>query len=238
MLEVRGLVRSFGTGEGVVDVLKDISFSLAQGETAAILGRSGSGKSTLLSLLAGLDRSDRGSIALHGEIVTGKDQTELAKLRANQISIVFQQFHLLPHLTAQENVALALEISKRAAGTYSLKGIKDEAAKTLNEVGLGERLTHFPSMLSGGEQQRVALARSLVTRPKLLLADEPSGSLDDETAAVVIDMLFDLVQKHAITFILVTHDTELANRCQKTFLLEHGLLREQIRTSPAVSTRR
>jgi len=224
MLEVKNLVRSFGQGTKKVEVLREMNLSLASGDTAAVLGRSGSGKSTLLSLLAGLDRPDSGEVVIAGKDLSTLTEAGLAEFRAREIGIIFQQFHLLPHLTAHENVSLALEISSQDRKALSLGSIRESAAEALAAVGLKDRLTHLPSMLSGGEQQRVAIARALIIEPRLLLADEPSGSLDQQTGEEIMELLFNLVSSRKTTFILVTHDFSLASRCNRAFQLEGGSL--------------
>lgn len=215
-LEVKDVWKSFRQGDARIEVLKGLSLSLAQGQTVAILGQSGSGKSTLLSLLAGLDGPDRGEILIAGENITRMSPEERTRFRGRNIGIVFQQFHLIPHLTALENVMLPLEIR----GDANASGM---AIELLQSVGLEKRKDHFPAQLSGGECQRVALARALITRPSLLLADEPSGSLDLKTGETVMNLLFDLVGKFSMSMILVTHNPELAARCQRRFLLSGGV---------------
>lgn len=216
MLEIQGLEKSFLQGEKTIHVLKDLNLSLKKGETLAILGQSGSGKSTLLSLLAGIDRPDHGKMILESVDLTDLSEAELAKLRSQKIGIIFQQFHLLPHLSALENVSLPLEILKRSD--------ENKAKQALIDVGLGHRMDHFPNQLSGGEKQRVAIARSMVIEPDLLLADEPSGSLDEGTGDQVMDLIFDLVKKKDKALILVTHNKFLAKKCERTLTLEGGSL--------------
>jgi putative ABC transport system ATP-binding protein len=216
MMEVRNLRKSYGQGATRLEVLKGINLDINQGERIALLGKSGSGKSTLLSLLAGLDNADEGSILIEGKDISRMPEKELTRFRAENMGIVFQQFHLVSTLTALENVLLPLEILKR--------GQKSEAQGLLESVGLGHRMHHLPSELSGGESQRVAIARALSHKPRLLFADEPSGNLDEETGETVMELLFDLVKKTGTTLVLVTHDTELARRCQRVIHLEHGSL--------------
>jgi putative ABC transport system ATP-binding protein len=214
-VKVESLVKSYQRGAEVISVLKNIAFEIPSGERVAILGPSGSGKSTLLSLLAGLDRYDSGTIQMGDTAFESLDDSGLTDFRAKNVGIVFQQFHLISTLNALENVALPLE----------LMGARDATAKALNlleAVGLSHRLKHFPSELSGGECQRVAMARALVTDAKLILADEPSGNLDSKTGAQVMDLLFDLVKKSGATLILVTHNEELALRCDKVVRLLDG----------------
>lgn len=214
MMQVRNLRKSYGQGATRLEVLKGINLEIRQGERIALLGKSGSGKSTLLSLLAGLDSADEGSILIEGKDISRMPEKDLTRFRAENMGIVFQQFHLVSTLTALENVYLPLEILKR--------GEKAEAQSLLENVGLGHRMHHLPSELSGGESQRVAIARALSHKPRLLFADEPSGNLDEETGETVMQLLFDLVEKTGTTLVLVTHDTELARRCERVIHLEHG----------------
>ncbi len=216
MLHIENLSKSFTQGGKQIEVLKGLGLKVEKGEKVAILGQSGSGKSTLLSLLAGIDRPDSGSMSFEGQNLEGLEERELTKLRSQKIGIIFQQFHLLPHLNALENVSLPLEI----------QGQTDigRAKKALEDVGLGHRMDHFPSQLSGGEKQRVAIARSMVIEPDLLLADEPSGSLDEGTGDSVMDLIFSLVDQKNKALILVTHNKLLAEKCEKIYTLEHGSL--------------
>lgn len=217
MMKVIGLKKSFGSGTQKVDVLKGIDFSLETGQTLALLGKSGSGKSTLLSMLAGLDRPDEGQVLISSKDVTAMTEAELTKFRAQNMGIVFQQFHLVSTLTALENVLLPLELLKRADAAATARNL-------LEAVGLSHRGDHLPSQLSGGESQRVALARALAIRPTILFADEPSGNLDEETGVKVMDLLFKMVEETKTTMVLVTHDPDLAKRCHLTVHLEHGSL--------------
>lgn len=203
-----------------IEVLKGIDLRIDKPETLAIVGHSGSGKTTLLTLLAGLDRPSSGAISVHGHDLATMGEKQLAQFRAKHLSIVFQQFHLLSNLTALENVALPLEIMK-------VENAKLLAEEELLNVGLAHRRNHFPSQMSGGECQRVAIARSLVMKPLVLLADEPSGNLDAQTGNQVMNLLFELAKSHATTLILVTHNEQLAARCSRKFVLADGLLREQ-----------
>jgi putative ABC transport system ATP-binding protein len=217
ILRVRHLHKEFPQPGGALRVLRGIDLELARGDTLAILGESGSGKSTLLALLAGLDSPTSGSIEVAGHDLGSLDENRLAAFRARQLGIVFQQYHLLGGLTALENAALPLElVGNRAASA--------RARAALERVGLGGRLDHFPHELSGGECQRVAIARALVGEPALILADEPSGSLDARTGDVVAELLFDLVAKQATTLVLVTHNEALAARCDRRLLLRDGVL--------------
>jgi len=223
ILKITDLHKSFHSpgNHTPIHVLKGINLKISQGETLAILGQSGSGKSTFLSLLAGLDRPTSGTIELDNQRMDTLSEANLSSFRARKISIVFQQFHLMPHLTALENVSLPLEL----AGDNEAQS---KAHHALSQVELGHRLAHFPSYLSGGECQRVAIARALVTRPALLLADEPTGSLDSRTGLQVIDQLLDLVQSVGMTMLLVTHDESLVNRSQRKLVLQEGTLHESV----------
>jgi putative ABC transport system ATP-binding protein len=208
MLEAKQLRKGFRQGGQQILAVNDVSFSVEKGETVAIVGPSGSGKTTLLSLLAGLENSDSGEVRIDGKVITGLREAELTRYRGEKIGIVFQQFHLMPHLSALENVSLPLEI----AGDQS---VAEKAMQALKSVGLEDRATHLPSQLSGGECQRVAIARATVIQPAVLFADEPSGNLDTETGSKVTDILFDLVRETQMTMILVTHDMELAAKCDR-----------------------
>ena len=220
ILKVEKLKKSYSIGGRralSIDVLKDVNFEVQKGETIAILGDSGSGKSTLLSIIGGLDRPDSGSINFLDKDFGQLNEKQLTQLRAHSISIVFQEYHLLPHLTALENVEIVLELQE-------IQEVRKTALRLLNQVDLQDRASHFPVELSGGEQQRVAIARSLANNPDLLLADEPSGSLDQKTGNKVIDLFFKLVKERKMTLILVTHGRELAKRCDRIFNLEEGVL--------------
>ncbi len=219
ILRVRDVHKSFPQPGGTLEVLRGVELEVREGETVAILGTSGSGKSTLLSLLAGLDAPTRGSVEVAGQDLAALDEAGLAAFRASQLGIVFQQYHLLGGLTALENTSLPLELHDVAAPDAETR-----ARDALERVGLGERLGHFPHELSGGEQQRVAIARALVVEPALILADEPSGSLDDRTGEIVMGLLFDLVAKQGTTLVLVTHSDPLAARCDRALRLRDGVL--------------
>jgi len=217
ILEVEHLGKTVSDATGELTILHDISFTLAARESAAIVGASGSGKSTLLTLLAGLDVPSHGDVRLLGESLFALNEDARAALRAQHVGFVFQNFQLLSNLTALENVMLPLE----------LRGDKDarvQAQAMLERVGLGQRLSHYPRVLSGGEQQRVALARAFVLRPALLLADEPTGSLDFATGAQVMDLMFELNREAGTTLILVTHDQGIAERCERQLRIEAGRL--------------
>lgn len=199
----------------MLDILVDIDFTLQAGQSLAIVGESGSGKSTLLALLAGLDLPTRGEVILSGQSLGALDEDGRAALRARDIGFVFQNFQLLGHMTALENVMLPLEL----AGVPQARA---RALDMLERVGLGQRLRHYPKLLSGGEQQRVALARAFVVQPRLLLADEPTGSLDPATGERIMDLMFRLNAEQGTTLILVTHDMQLARRCDRTLTLQAG----------------
>ena len=220
VLEVEDLCKSVpsldGGGEELV-ILAEVNLAIARGESVAIVGPSGSGKSTLLGLLAGLDVPSRGRVRLDGVDLGRLDEDARAQLRAEKLGFVFQSFQLLPTLTALENVMLPLELVGR-------RDARTEAERVLERVGLAQRLRHYPAQLSGGEQQRVAIARAFASGPSLLLADEPTGNLDAHTGSRIIQLLFDLNHEQGTTLVLVTHDTELAKRCDRTLQLREGRL--------------
>ncbi len=220
ILAVRGLCKEVQDASGKLAILRDISFALEAGQTAAIVGASGSGKSTLLGILAGLDTPTAGTVRLAGQDLFSLDEDQRAALRARHVGFVFQSFQLMPNLTALENVMLPLELS-------GAPDPRAQATAMLQRVGLGERLQHRPKVLSGGEQQRVALARAFVVQPELLLADEPTGSLDHATGAAIMDLMFALNREQGTTLVLVTHDRQLAERCERLLTIEAGQLREQ-----------
>jgi putative ABC transport system ATP-binding protein len=203
--------------DGELTILDDISFDLKSGETLAIVGASGSGKTTLLGLLAGLDQPSTGEVFLAGQALSSMDENQRAQLRQQQVGFVFQSFHLLPTLTALENVMLALEIAHHSK-------VKERAKEALEMVGLGHRLSHYPRQLSGGEQQRVAIARAFANEPAIMFADEPTGNLDRRTGNDIADLLFDLNQRVQTALVLVTHDPQLAERCQITHTIDGGRL--------------
>ena len=220
ILELRKVTKSFTAKGENLDILQDINLQLHQGESIAILGKSGSGKSTLLSLLAGLDTPSSGEIVLSGKDISKMSEKELGAFRARKIAIVFQQFHLLPHLSALENVSLPLQFLY----DFTPAQIKEEATEALRVVGLEHRLDHYPRELSGGEQQRVAIARAIVVKSDLLLADEPTGNLDHQTNSQVSEQFFDIVHKNRLSLILVTHDESISRRCDKRYRLTEGRL--------------
>ena len=215
IIAVEHLYKSVTDSTGTLDILCDIDFTLAARETAAIVGASGSGKSTLLSIIAGLDTPTRGTVRLAGQDLFAIDEDERAALRAQKVGFVFQSFQLLGNLTALENVMLPLELGGR-------KESRKAAAEMLARVGLAERLGHYPKVLSGGEQQRVALARAFVVQPAVLLADEPTGSLDFATGDTVMKLMFDLNRELGTTLVLVTHDAAIAARCERRITIEAG----------------
>lgn len=215
-IEVIGLSKQVADATGMLTILNDIHFTISQGESVAIVGPSGSGKSTLLGLLAGLDTPTAGDVIAQGQSLFSLDEDGRAAFRAKHVGFVFQSFQLLPNLTALENVMLPLELAGKPA--------TEPASRILDEVGLGHRLNHFPSTLSGGEQQRVSLARAFVQNPDILFADEPTGSLDEATGQRIIDLMFKLHHERSTTLILVTHDPALAARCQRQLTLHGGHL--------------
>lgn len=211
------------SGGSALHILKSITFAIKPGEVVSVVGPSGSGKTSLLMVLGGLEKASDGLVSVGGSDLTGLDEDQLADVRRQNIGILFQNFHLIPSMTALENVALALEI---AFDDLPLSEIRARARAALAEVGLAERETHLPSALSGGEQQRVGLARAIVTRPRLLLADEPTGNLDQETAASAIDLLFSLARRNTMAVLLITHDNGLAMRADRRMRMDRGELRE------------
>jgi putative ABC transport system ATP-binding protein len=217
VLEARSLRKQVSSPEGMLTILDDVSLAVAAGETVAVVGASGAGKSTLLALLAGLDEPSAGSVWLEGVELSALDEDGRAEMRARHVGFVFQSFHLVPALTAHENVMLPLELAGR-------RDARAAARSVLEQVGLGPRLGHYPRQLSGGEQQRVAIARAFVTRPAVLFADEPTGNLDTATGARVIDLLFDLNAANGTTLVLVTHDRSIAGRCNRVIELDAGRL--------------
>ena len=206
---------SLGEGAARVHILKDVSLRVGAGEAVGLIGASGSGKSTLLMVMAGLERPDDGEVVVNGVSFNGLDEDDLARFRGRHVGIVFQSFHLIPTMTAIENVAVPLELAGRADAF-------ERAARELAAVGLGERLHHYPSQLSGGEQQRVALARALAPDPAILVADEPTGNLDETTGTQIVDLLFTKHRERGMTLVLVTHDASLARRCDRVVRLRSG----------------
>ncbi len=223
LIELKNVQLTLSSVAGKVDILRDINFALNQGEQVAILGPSGAGKSSLLLLMAGLERLTAGEIFFRGHQFNSLNEDQLAHLRRDFIGIVFQAFHLIPTMTAIENVALPLELANRR-NAFNL------SKELLNQVGLGQRLTHYPSQLSGGEQQRVALARALVMSPPLILADEPTGNLDVQTGKMVMDLLLSLCLENQTALVLITHDLLLAERfSRQVHLLDGCIVSDQTR---------
>ena len=219
MIEISDLSMHYQLGTARIDVLRSVNLSVAAGQRIAITGPSGSGKTSLLLLLSGLERPAQGRITIDGTELGSMDADALADLRRDRIGIVFQSFHLLPSLSALDNVALPLQMANQPDA-------HERAAALLQRVGLGGRQTHYPSQLSGGEQQRVAIARALVHRPRLLLADEPTGNLDDHTGEAIRELLFELNTEAGTTLVLVTHDPDFAARCDRVLRLHDGHLGE------------
>ena len=215
IISVEHVCKSVTDSTGTLDILRDIHFTLAQRETVAIVGASGSGKSTLLSIIAGLDTPTSGTVRLAGQDIFAMDEDSRAALRAQKVGFVFQSFQLMGNLNALENVMLPLELAGR-------RDSRKAATEMLGRVGLGARLGHYPKVLSGGEQQRVALARAFVVQPAVLLADEPTGSLDFATGETVMQLMFDLNREQGTTLVLVTHDRGIAQRCEQRITIEAG----------------
>jgi putative ABC transport system ATP-binding protein len=222
---MRGIDLSLGRGAARVHILRGVAMTIGKGEAVGIVGPSGSGKSTLLMIMAGLERPDRGEVEIDGVKLGAMNEDALARFRGQRIGIVFQSFHLIPTMTALENVAAPLEL----AGAYDATA---RATAELEQVGLGDRLSHYPAQLSGGEQQRVALARALCPRPSLLIADEPTGNLDETTGNTIVDLIFNLPARRGATLALVTHDAALAARCDRVIRMRSGKVEE---TPAAVS---
>jgi putative ABC transport system ATP-binding protein len=221
IISVEHVFKSVTDSTGTLDILRDIDFALAQRETAAIVGASGSGKSTLLSIIAGLDTPTGGTVRLAGQDLFAMDEDQRAALRADKVGFVFQSFQLMGNLTALENVMLPLELGGR-------RDARKAAGDMLARVGLSERLGHYPKVLSGGEQQRVALARAFVVQPAVLLADEPTGSLDFATGETIMKLMFDLNTELGTTLVLVTHDHAIAQRCTRRITIEAGRIAEPV----------
>jgi len=215
LIAVEQLSKSVSDSTGVLDILRDINLSFTAGETVAIVGASGSGKSTLLSILAGLDTPSHGTVRLLGQDLFALSEDDRAAVRAQKMGFVFQSFQLLGNLTALENVMLPLELAGQ-------RDARARAAQMLERVGLGQRLNHYPRLMSGGEQQRVALARAFVVEPAVLLADEPTGSLDFATGQTIMELMFALNRERGTTLILVTHDREIAAQCDRSITIEAG----------------
>ncbi len=220
VIALKDVSLTLGTRAGPVDILKSVELAVAPGESVAVVGPSGSGKTSLLMVIAGLERASRGRVAVAGHELDGLDEDALALVRGANIGIVFQSFHLVPTMTALENVALPLELAGKpdAFGT---------ARALLEEVGLSHRVDHFPAQMSGGEQQRVAVARALSPRPQIVLADEPTGNLDGKTGEHVADLLFELHRRRSATLVLVTHETALARRCGRIVRMADGAIERE-----------
>jgi len=221
---MRGVDLSLGRGAARVHILRDVSVTIARGEAVGIVGASGSGKSTLLMIMAGLERPDRGEVEIDGVRLGKLSEDALARFRGARVGIVFQSFHLIPTMTALENVAAPLELAGAPRAV-------ERAREELDQMGLGDRMGHYPAQLSGGEQQRVALARALCPRPSLLIADEPTGNLDETTGRAIMELIFDLPARRGATLALVTHDPALAARCDRIVGMRSGA----IETTPFVS---
>ena len=217
MLKVERLTKSYATAAGPLAVLREVSFELAAGSSLAVVGPSGSGKTTLLGLCAGLDRPSGGEVVVAGEAIGAMSEDERARVRNDHVGFVFQNFQLIPTLTALENVLV-----RGGWGGGGGAGKTVEARALLERVGLGERYDHYPVQLSGGEQQRVALARAFINAPKILFCDEPTGNLDGDTAHTVVELIFELNREKGTTLVLVTHDLELAKRCERSLRLRRG----------------
>ncbi|WP_417658508.1 ABC transporter ATP-binding protein [Pseudidiomarina sp.] len=222
LIQTTQLEKKVTTQDGILHILQPIDLSIKEGETVAIVGASGSGKSTLLALLAGLDLASGGDVSIDNVKLSDLDEEQRAKVRADKIGFIFQSFLLIPSLTALENVMLPAELAGH-------KNAEQQARDLLTKVGLGERLTHYPNQLSGGEQQRVAIARAFIGTPKILFADEPTGNLDATTGHKVEDLLFQMNEESGTTLVMVTHDAELANRCQRVLRMDAGRLAEVTR---------
>ncbi|RPA70167.1 ABC transporter ATP-binding protein [Cyclobacteriaceae bacterium YHN15] len=219
ILSVKNVSKTYQSGSRKLTVLDEVNFDIESGESIAIVGPSGSGKTTLLGLCAGLDSASSGSVVLHGNAFEKLNEDQRAGVRNQYVGFIFQNFQLLPTLTALENVMVPLELKKR-------KDAKEKAKALLEKVGLGDRITHYPSQLSGGEQQRVSIARAFANEPKILFADEPTGNLDTETGVMIEDLIFDMNRDQGTTLILVTHDPELAKRTNRIINIKGGKIQE------------
>ena len=221
ILDLQNVSKTYQSGSRKLTVLDQVTFSIQAGETIAIVGPSGSGKTTLLGLCAGLDSSSTGSVVLNGEFLEKLNEDQRAAVRSRDVGFIFQNFQLLPTLTALENVMVPLELKKR-------KDAKEKAMELLEKVGLKDRATHYPTQLSGGEQQRVSIARAFANAPKILFADEPTGNLDTETGSMIENLIFDLNKEQGTTLVLVTHDLELAAKTQRIVHIKGGKIQEDI----------
>jgi putative ABC transport system ATP-binding protein len=220
LLNLKNVVKKVKTGSDELTILQGLYLEIKHGESLAIVGASGSGKSTLLGIMAGLDQATSGEVWLNGQALHSLDEDQRAAVRAEGVGFVFQNFQLLPALTALENVRLPLEMTQQ----YSLKECQALAQQWLDKVGLGHRMQHYPTQLSGGEQQRVAIARAFACQPSVLFADEPTGNLDRKTGKSIIDLLFEFNQQNQTSLVLVTHDEHLAQRCQRSIHIEDGMI--------------
>ena len=220
ILDLQNVSKTYQSGSRKLTVLDQVTFSIQPGETIAIVGPSGSGKTTLLGLCAGLDSSSTGSVVLNGEALENLNEDQRAAVRSRDVGFIFQNFQLLSTLTALENVMVPLELKKR-------KDAKEKAMELLDKVGLKDRATHYPTQLSGGEQQRVSIARAFANAPKILFADEPTGNLDTETGAMIENLIFDLNKEQGTTLVLVTHDLELAAKTQRIVHIKGGKIQEE-----------
>jgi putative ABC transport system ATP-binding protein len=221
ILDLQNVSKTYQSGSRKLTVLDQVTFSIQAGETIAIVGPSGSGKTTLLGLCAGLDSSSTGSVVLNGESLEKLNEDQRAAVRSRDVGFIFQNFQLLPTLTALENVMVPLELKKRT-------NAKEKAMELLDKVGLKDRATHYPTQLSGGEQQRVSIARAFANAPKILFADEPTGNLDTETGAMIENLIFDLNKEQGTTLVLVTHDLELAAKTRRIVHIKGGKIQEDI----------
>ncbi len=219
ILDLQNVSKTYQSGSRKLTVLDQVTFSIQAGETIAIVGPSGSGKTTLLGLCAGLDSSSTGSVVLNGEALENLNEDQRAAVRSRDVGFIFQNFQLLPTLTALENVMVPLELKKR-------KDAKEKAMELLDKVGLKDRATHYPTQLSGGEQQRVSIARAFANAPKILFADEPTGNLDTETGTMIENLIFDLNKEQGTTLVLVTHDLELAAKTRRIVHIKGGKIQE------------
>ncbi|MTI18280.1 ABC transporter ATP-binding protein [Rhodobacteraceae bacterium RKSG542] len=219
VITLDGVELSLGHGAGRVHILKGISLQISKGQSVGLVGPSGSGKSTLLMIMAGLERADKGSVSIAGHELGGMSEDELARFRGNNVGIIFQSFHLVPNMTALENVAIPLELAGEPDAF-------ERAKKELEAVGLGSRLAHYPAQLSGGEQQRVAVARALVSNPEILIADEPTGNLDEDTGRQIVELMFSAQRERNMTLVLVTHDGALADKCERKIQVRSGTITE------------
>lgn len=224
VLSLKNAALSLDGNAGRVDILHGISLAVAKGETVGLVGPSGSGKSSLLMIMGGLERATGGTVTALGQDLTAMNEDALARFRRGHMGVVFQSFHLIPTMTALENVATPLELA-------GVRDAFDRAEAELEAVGLAHRSGHYPSQMSGGEQQRVALARALVTRPDILLADEPTGNLDGANGQAIMDLLFDLRDRHGATLVLVTHAPELAARCDRVIRLADGRIEDPVKAA-------